>query len=153
MCEECYSDNNRATPVLKAEECLRNHVQYICGTCGRCICIDKDQIRNVQRWNFPFKTLEIAKLYLRTADFSAGHNCGIYEIINDKGRSSFKIFKNDEEMILYLKKNRGKSCPQRKAVYKYHEFKKYENTQIRKLTADEIKNYLGHAEKQQTKKV
>ena len=46
-CIECYSENNRITPLLKARNCLENHEQYICGTCGRCICIDKDKSRNV----------------------------------------------------------------------------------------------------------
>ena len=51
-------------------DCLENHTQYICGTCGRYICIEHDPHRGLQRWNFPFKSLEIAKLYLRTADYS-----------------------------------------------------------------------------------
>ena len=68
MCEECYSDKNRITPLLNTLDCLESHTQYICGTCGRCICIEHDPNRGLQRWNFPFKSLEIAKLYLRTAD-------------------------------------------------------------------------------------
>ena len=68
-CRECYSDNPRITPILKPEHCLENHLQYICSTCGRCICIDKDDKRDVYRWSFPFKTLEFAKLYLRTAEY------------------------------------------------------------------------------------
>ena len=70
MCKECYSDNNRITPLLNPRECLENHTQYICGTCGRCVCIEHDKKRGLQRWNFPFKSLEIAKLYLRTADYT-----------------------------------------------------------------------------------
>ena len=27
MCEECYSDKNRVTPLLKPVECLKNHTQ------------------------------------------------------------------------------------------------------------------------------
>ena len=69
MCKECYSDNNRITPLLNPIECLENHTQYICGTCGRCIWIECDKKRGLQRWNFPFKSLEIAKLYLITADY------------------------------------------------------------------------------------
>ena len=42
MCEECYSDENRITPLLNPLDCLENHTQYICGTCGRCICIEHD---------------------------------------------------------------------------------------------------------------
>ena len=33
-CKECYSDKNRITPLLGARECLENHLQYVCGTCG-----------------------------------------------------------------------------------------------------------------------
>ena len=79
MCRECYVDESRKTPLLNPLECLENHTQYICGTCGRCICIEKDSNRELQRWNFPFKTLEIAKLYLRTADYTNKKSCGIYE--------------------------------------------------------------------------
>lgn len=43
VCKECYSDNPRITPLLKPEHCLKNHTQYICSTCGRCICIDRDE--------------------------------------------------------------------------------------------------------------
>jgi len=48
-CKECYSSKNRVTPLLEARKCLENHLQYVCGTCGRCICIDKDKIRGLQR--------------------------------------------------------------------------------------------------------
>ena len=41
MCEECYVDESRATPLLNPRDCLENHTQYICGTCGRCICIER----------------------------------------------------------------------------------------------------------------
>ena len=70
MCVECYVDKSRITPLLNPLECLENHTQYICGSCGRCICIERDPNRLLQRWNFPFRTVEIAKLYLRTADYS-----------------------------------------------------------------------------------
>ena len=55
MCKECYVEENRITPLLNPLECLKNHTQYICGTCGRCICIERDANRGLQRWNFPFK--------------------------------------------------------------------------------------------------
>ena len=86
MCMECYIDENRITPLLKPLDCLANHTQYICGTCGRCICIEHDPKRGLQRWNFPFKSLEIAKLYLRTADYSMKKPCGIYELKSENDR-------------------------------------------------------------------
>lgn len=57
MCIECYIDESRITPLLNPIECLQNHTQYICGTCGRCICIEHDPKRGLQRWNFPFTTV------------------------------------------------------------------------------------------------
>ena len=55
MCEECYVNESRITPLLNPRECLENHMQYVCGTCGRCICIGKTEKR-LQRWNFPFQS-------------------------------------------------------------------------------------------------
>lgn len=37
-CIECYSEDNTKRPRLGDLDCLENHEQYICGTCGRCIC-------------------------------------------------------------------------------------------------------------------
>ena len=42
-CKECYAENNRATPLLNPAACLRHHRQYVCNTCGRCICADVDE--------------------------------------------------------------------------------------------------------------
>lgn len=143
MCEECYSDKNRITPLLNPLECLENHTQYICGTCGRCICIEHDEKRGLQRWNFPFKSLEIAKLYLRTADYTSKKSCGIYEIESEKGRLSYKIFSDDEELSAFLKKNHGKICRQMKSVFRVEGYKEYPKTQVRKLTVDEIERYMA----------
>ena len=115
MCKECYTNQSRITPLLNPMDCLMYHTQYICGTCGRCICIEHDSERNLQRWNFPFRSLEIAKLYLRTADYTMKKSCGIYEIKDRKGRCSYKIF----------------------------EYKEFANTQVRRLTDDEVKQYLA----------
>lgn len=142
ICEECYSSLSRITPLLKPRNCLENHVQYICGTCGRCICIDKDEKRGVQRWNFPFKTLEIAKLYLRTADISVNDNCGIYEITSKTGRVSYKILHTNNDLKEYLNKNKDKTCYQNAPVYKVKEFKIFSNSQIRKLMKEEVEIYL-----------
>ena len=132
MCMECYVDVNRATPLLNPLDCLENHTQYICGTCGRCICIEHDSKRGLQRWKFPFKSLEIAKLYLRTADYSMKKSCGIYELKNENGRLSYKIFAD-----------KGKTCKDRKPVFIIEEYREYPNTQIRKLTSGEIKKYMS----------
>ena len=144
MCIECYADENRITPLLNPLNCLKNHKQYICGNCGRCICIEHDPKRGLQLWNFPFKSLEIAKLYLRTADFSTKMPCGIYEIKTAKnGKCSYKIFADIEDLQLYLKKNKDKIYKTMKPTFIVNNYKEYENTQIRKLTPDEIKKYMS----------
>lgn len=143
MCEECYSENNRVTPLLNPLECLENHTQYICGSCGRCICIEHDEKRGVQRWNFPFKSLDIAKLYLRTADYTRKKACGIYELKNEKGRVSYKIFADIEDLHLYLKKNKDKVCEKMTPVYSAGEFREYPYTHIKKLTQQEIDRYMS----------
>ena len=114
MCKECYVDQSRVTPLLSPLECLENHTQYIC---GRCICIEYDPNRGLQRWNFPFKSLEIAKLYLRTADYTEKKPCGIYELKSENGRISYKIFASNEDLKLYLKKNKGKTCEKMASVF------------------------------------
>lgn len=143
MCIECYVDKNRITPLLNPMDCLKNHTQYICGTCGRCICIDHASNHGLQRWNYPFKSLEIAKLYLRIADYSMKKPCGIYEIRSDNGRLSYKIFAGSEDLQNYLKKNKGKTCESMAPVFSVEEYREYENTQIRKLTPDEIQKYMS----------
>ena len=142
MCIECYVNENRITPLLNPLECLKNHTQYICGTCGRCICIEHDSKRKLQRWNFPFKSLEIAKLYLRTADYTVKKCCGIYEIENSNGRKSYKIFADNEELKLFLKKNKDKICKQMVPIFSALEYKEYSKTEVRMLTSEEVEKYM-----------
>lgn len=143
MCEECYADKNRITPLLNPLECLENHTQYICGTCGRCICIEHDPKRHLQRWNFPFQSLEIAKLYLRTADHTRKKSCGIYEIKSKNGRLSYKIFADAEELQAYLKRNKEKTCESGTPAYTAGQYREYANTQVRRLSSDEIQKYIA----------
>lgn len=143
MCDECYSLDNRKTPLLNPLDCLENHTQYICGTCGRCICIEHDIKNGLQRWNFPFKSLEIAKLYLRTADYTMKKACGIYEIENSKGRVSYKIFPEKEDLSLYLAMNKDKKCKLLTPVFTVGEYQEYPHTEVRKLTTDEISRYMS----------
>lgn len=143
MCEECYSSDKRVTPLLNPLDCLKNHTQYICGTCERCICIEQDPNRGMQRWNFPFKSLKIAKLYLRTADYTMKKSCGIYEINSKNGKVSYKIFAACEDLRVYLRKNKDKTCETMEPVFRMEEYKEYPNTQARKLTADEMQKYMS----------
>lgn len=142
-CKECYSKNKRITPLLNPQDCLENHKQYICGNCGRCICIEKDKHRNLQRWNFPFKSLEIAKLYLRTADATLKKPCGIYELVNEKGRKSYKIFADECDLKSYLLKRKNINCKTMLPVFKKEKYEEFPNTQIRMLSQLEIEQYLS----------
>ena len=151
VCKECYSEENRTTPLIKQKECLENHKQYICGTCGRCICIDKDEKRKVQRWNFPFKSLEIAKVYLRTADFTMKKPCGIYELVNSKGRKSYKIFVSIDDLKIYLSKNRDKICELMKPIYIREKYEEFPNTKVKLLNEEEVERYLTEQSKGQKK--
>ncbi|MDR2976201.1 MAG: hypothetical protein LBV19_02665 [Streptococcaceae bacterium] len=143
MCQECYTNRSRITPLLHPLDCLENHTQYICGSCGRFICIERDPQRHLQRWNFPFKSAEIAKLYLRTADYTEKKACGIYEIRNSKGRVSYKIFPDVQDLTLYLHKNKDKFCENTAPVFSVGEYREFENTEVRKVSADEIEKYLS----------
>ena len=150
ICEECYSERRRITPLIEPRHCLEKHLQYICGSCGRCICIDRDEKRGLQRWNFPFRSLEIAGLYLRTADVSRKKSCGIYEITSPGGRSSFKIFCDSEELREYLRKNKGKHCKSMEALLTMSPYREFPDSQIRRLSSEEVERYLK--EQQEEKK-
>lgn len=151
ICEECYTGESRITPLLNPLDCLKHHTQYICGSCGRCICIEHDPKRGLQRWNFPFRSVEIARLYLRTADYTMKKPCGIYEIKDEKGRCSYKIFADREDLELYLKKSRGKTCDAMTPLFSMEEYKEFANTQVRKLTTEEINLYLTERKTQSCK--
>lgn len=140
ICKECYTDKNRITPLLNPSDCLLNHTQYICGTCGRCICIEHTG-KGMQRWNFPFKTADIARLYLRSADYTAKKCCGVYEVVNPKGRVSYKIFADKNEFGEYLKKNKDKTGTG-EAVFSMKQYNEFSKTEVRKLSASEAERYL-----------
>lgn len=44
---------------------------------------------------------------------------------------------------MYLKNNKGKTCKDMKPVFITEEYREYANTQIRKLTSDEIQKYMS----------
>lgn len=117
-------------------------MQYVCGTCGRCICIGKTE-KGLQRWNFPFQSSEIAKLYLRTADYTMKKCCGIYEIKSVKGRAFYKIFADENDLQSYLKANKDKTCPAGAPAFSQSEYREFPNTKAKKLTAAEVKTYLN----------
>lgn len=100
-------------------------------------------MNDLRRWNFPFKTLEIAKLYLRTADVTMKKACGIYKMKNNKGREFYRIFADDDAMRDYLRRSKGMLCEGRKPEFKVDSYREYPNSQIRKLSASEVEKYMS----------
>lgn len=141
-CPECFAKYNRITPMLKPRECLENHFQYICSTCGRCICINADSKRGLHRFDFPFKSLGIAINYLRAADVYHGQNCGVYEFNNNKGRVFYKIFADSYSLNEYVLKNNGTKYTSIKPLFMGKEYFNYKENQIRMLDFAEIETYL-----------
>lgn len=70
-------------------------------------------------------------------------SCGIYEIKSKNGRVSYKIFAACEDLRVYLRKNKDKTCETMEPVFRMEEYKEYPNTQVRKLTADEMQKYMS----------
>ena len=140
-CPECYSDEPRVTPILDPEKCLKTHRQYICSTCGRCICAEVDDY-NKFRARFPFKTLEIAKLYLRAAEAIYGGPCEIYEIEYKNGRIFYRIFENRNSFREHMSKNPDHKCGSMSPLYRSKGFKAPSLNQMRMLSSKEIERYL-----------
>ena len=141
-CKECYAENNRATPLLNPAACLRHHRQYVCNTCGRCICADVDE-KGRFRALFPFKSLAIAILYLRAAEVVWQKACGIYEINNDKGGRAYKIFPSKTELTLYLQNNKQKHCLSMQPLFRTPCYVGCKSEQLRMLTSEEVDKYLN----------
>lgn len=140
-CPECYSENPRITPLLGAEHCLQNHLQYICSTCGRHICISSKGER--ARCFMPFSSLETAMLYLKSAEILSKKVCGIYEIQDKKtGRKSYKIYAEKEDLVKYLKSNPGKLCNDMKPLYISIKYAPVKDEQICALSNEEVAAYL-----------
>jgi len=141
ICPECYAADKRITPLLRPEECLLHHRQYICCTCGRCICADVDD-KGKFRALFPFKTLAIATLYLRAAEVIWEQACGIYEIEDIKGKKQYKIFPSLSELKSYLKKNKQKRSLLSEPLLVTPQYKAYQPEQLRKLSTEEVAIYM-----------
>ena len=146
-CKECYADNNRATPLLNPEDCLHHHRQYVCNSCGRCICADVDA-KGRFRAKFPFKSLNIAILYLRAAEVVWQKPCEIYEIENDKGRKEYKIFPSELELNHYLHNNKHKRCTSSQPLFVSPKYTASTSQQLRMLTKGEIEKYLKECNSQ-----
>jgi hypothetical protein len=149
-CPECYSDDPRVTPILDPEKCLSTHRQYVCSSCGRCICAEVDR-NNKFRARFPFKTLEIAKLYLRSAEAIYGGPCEIYKINYKNGRIFYRIFRDRKDLREHLSRNPDQECEKMLPLYQSQAYSPVALNQVRKLASKEIETYL--AEKKESRMV
>ena len=67
-------------------------------------------------------------------------SCGIYEIKDKNNRKTYKIFKGNEELYIYLKKN--KICEKMNPIFKVEEYIEYPNTKVKRLSKLEIEKYI-----------
>jgi hypothetical protein len=148
MCLECYSEFSRITPIIEPEKCLESHLQYVCQTCGRIICAN--------RGKFPFKSLEIAKLYLRPIEAQKGKQCGVYELQahytkmtkGQKSRKVYKIFSDRKELEAYIKRSPNKTAVSKQPKFTANTYIPCSEDPIRKLDSAEIERYLLEKEGQ-----
>jgi hypothetical protein len=123
-------------------ECLKEHTQYVCSKCGRAICIDKG-VNGKYRIALPFKTLRIAKYYLRAAEIVYNSICEIYEFEDDDNRKFYMIFKDHNERDEYLAKNKRFKLSQKDPLFTSPSFSPFDLHQCRRLSDKEIKHYLS----------
>jgi hypothetical protein len=83
------------------------------------------------------------KWYDEEYEYSIKKYCGIYDVKSENGRLSYKIFADVEDLQLYLSKNKGKICDSMTPVFTAGEYRECANTQVRKLTVDEIQKYMS----------
>ena len=145
-CEECYSEHPRITPLKGAEDCLRNHLQYICSRCGRVICIGPKGAKKA-RCLMPFGSLEQAMLYVKAAEIMNDGVSGIYELIYKRGEKRYRVFTSTDELKKQLKRNKNIRCENFNPVYISKKHIPVADNQIRRLTEEEIQKYLAEREK------
>jgi len=103
-CPECLSPDARVTPLRGAVACLTNHLQYVCGLCGRCTCI-QDNAAGLYRWNFPFRTRSEAQAYLRSAQIVTSSECLVCQFKSKRGKAIYRIFASKKKQLAYLDKH------------------------------------------------
>ena len=144
-CKECYSHYARITPLYKPEECLRQHRQYICSTCGRAICTEKGRFRT-PRCFMLFKSQEMAMLYVRAAEILSNGTCGVYQIASPiSGLINYKIFptKDAQEALRTYRSDDSRGGINSNPCFLSPKFVPLINGQIRRLNDAEIRTYLA----------
>jgi hypothetical protein len=105
------------------------------------VCIDSGGERKA-RCFFPFKSKEIALLYLKCAEIITNSCCGIYELVYKRGDKRYKIFETEEELNKFIGKNKDISLETKYPVYITKKYKPVSDKQIKHLTKDEVEKYI-----------
>ena len=63
-------------------------------------------------------------------------------VVGSSSRSPYKIFSNSNKLEIYLQKNKDKICENMEPVFVSEKYREFKNTQVRKLTQNEIEKYI-----------
>ena len=69
-------------------------------------------------------------------------SCCIYEIKDKNNRKRYKIFKDNDELKIYLNNNKNKICEKMNPIFKIEEYIEYPNTKVKRLSKVEIEKYM-----------
>lgn len=85
---------------------------------------------------FSFQVFRNCKAIFESSGLYTEKSCGIYEMENTKGRVSYKIFAGNDDLQLFLRKNKDKICKLMAPLFFISEYKEYPNTEVRKITSE-----------------
>ena len=69
-------------------------------------------------------------------------SCCIYEIKDKNNRKRYKIFKDNDELKIYLNNNKNKICEKMNPIFKIEEYIEYSDTKVKRLSKVEIEKYM-----------
>lgn len=97
--------------------------------------------------------MDMAMLYLRSAEVIKGSACGIYEIEDSKTKkTAYIIFTGQKDLSGFLGKNPGRFCKRSEPDYRSSKFTTPKKDQVRKLTEPEIYQYLAEQKRMNSRK-
>ena len=140
-CPECYSDRPRITPLLNLRPCLERHKQYVCGTCGRCICIAKDPARAA--------ALAVPLQVGSRRPVVPARRRGQHGQAMRRLRGAKRIGPRFVQDIRLARRPRrlpcaqsDKSCPRLEPLIEHKTFRAAKHADIRMLGSEEVERYL-----------
>ncbi len=90
----------------------------------------------------PFKSAEIALLYLKCAEILTGKPCGIYELVYKRGDLRYRIFESGEALQTFLKKHPDVKHDRDEPIYRSKKHVPVQENQVHYLSKKEINTYL-----------